>query len=219
LAETAPTAPKGSWLALAVAVVALLFGVGAVSFVYLGSYSQIPNLQSQISSLQSGQGKIPANLSLVNQPPLVRNITIQWELFSVTQDRFFPNFIVVNQGDTIHLTFIDNDTGDAHTLTTVIPTTDCPTGQTRCEYQLNLSAKGLSNFISKAKFGTGPLNCKVAGSPVACSTVDRGPVGNMSARVTFTLTQPGLYKFFCFFHQGIGMFGWLVVLPNQGFKR
>ncbi|MDA4119414.1 MAG: hypothetical protein OK436_02395 [Thaumarchaeota archaeon] len=214
----AETAPKGFGLALGVAVIAVFLGIGAISFSYLGSNTQITNLQSQVSSLQSAQGKLPQNLSLVNQPPVTRNITVQWELFSVLQDRFFPNFIVVNQGDTIHLTFENNDTGDAHTFTTVIPTTDCPTGQAKCEYQMNISAIGLNNFLTKKVFTTGALNCMKAGSPVDCSTMISGPVGNATARVTFTVTQPGMYRFFCVFHQGLGMFGWLVILPNQGYK-
>ena len=28
---------------------------------------------------------------------------------------------------------------------------------------------------------------------------------------------PGVYKYFCFYHQNIGMFGFLVVLPNKGY--
>lgn len=215
----AEVAPKGFGLALGVAVIAIFLGIGAISFSYLGSNTQISNLQSQVNSLQSAQGKLPQNLSLLNQTPLVRNITVQWEIFGVTQDRFFPDFIVVSQGDTINLTFESNDTGDSHTFTSVIPTTDCQTGTTKCEYQMNLSAIGLNNFLTDATFTTGPLNCVKAQAPVACSTLVSGPIGNMTGRVSFTVTQPGLYRYFCYYHQGIGMFGWFVVLPNQAYKH
>jgi type II secretory pathway pseudopilin PulG len=39
----------------------------------------------------------------------------------------------------------------------------------------------------------------------------------LSATGSFTVTKPGIYRYFCFYHQSIGMFGWLVVLPNKGY--
>jgi plastocyanin len=210
-------APKGFGLALAVGLFAVFLAIGAFAFAYLGASTQVGSLQSEVSSLKSAQGRIPTNLPLVNQSVQSRNITIQWELFSVTQDRFFPDFFVVNQGDTIHVTFIDNDTGDSHTLTfAAIPTTGCP--GTLCEYQANASAKGLNNFISHQKFTTGPLNCVEAGAATPCSQMVSGPKGNMTAHMQFTLTRPGIYRYFCFYHQSIGMFGFMVVLPNAGYK-
>ena len=214
----AESAPKGFGLALAVAVVAVFLGIGAISFAYLGSNSQISNLQSQVSSLQSAQGKLPANLTLVNQPVVSRNITVQWELFSVNQDRFFPDFIIVNQGDTIKLTFEDNDTGDSHTFTVVLPTaaSGCGPG---CEYQMNMSQAGLNNFLTQTLF-TGPAqNCMVGGASSPCSGIVSGPIGNMTGHVTFTVITPGIYRFFCFYHQRIGMFGFLVVMPNSAYKK
>ena len=37
------------------------------------------------------------------------------------QDRFNPNVITINQGDTVHITFEDNDT-DGHTFEVLLPT-------------------------------------------------------------------------------------------------
>jgi plastocyanin len=210
----AESAPKGFGLSLAVAVIAIFLAVGAISFAYLGSNTQISSLQSEVSSLQSAQGKIPTNLSLVNQTVSTRNIMVQWELLTPLQDRFFPDFIVVNQGDTVHLTFEVNDTGDAHTFTTTIPTnaTGCSAG---CEYQLNMSQAGLHNFVEAEALITGPAtNCMVGGQPVSCAGMESGAIGNMTGHISFTLIAPGIYRYFCFYHQGIGMFGWIVVLPN-----
>jgi plastocyanin len=213
----AETTPKGFGLALSIAVVAVFLAIGAFAFAYLGSNSQVNNLQSEVSSLQSAQGKIPSNLPSVNQSVATRDITIQWETFSVTQDRFFPDFITVNQGDTINLTFIDNDTGDAHTFTITLPTaaSGCAVG---CENQINMSQAGLDNFITNG-VNTGPAqNCMVGGVAADCSTMVSGPIGNMTGHISFTVTTPGVYRYFCFYHQSIGMFGFLVVLPNEGYK-
>ena len=213
----AEAAPKGFGLSLAVAVIAIFLAVGAISFAYLGSNTQINNLQSEVSSLQSAQGKLPSNFPAVNQTVATRNILIQWEQFprDITQDRFFPDFITVNQGDTLNITFLQNDTGDAHTFTITIPTSDsgCSGG---CEYQINESLPGLHNFLqSEALITTPANNCMDAGQVVPCSQLlVAGSIGNMSGHISFTVTVPGVYRFFCFYHQGIGMFGWLVVLPN-----
>ena len=221
----AESAPKGFGLSLAVAVIAVFLAVGAISFAYLGSNAQISNLQSEVSSLQSVQGKIPTNLAIVNQTVATRHILLQWEQFprDITQDRFFPDFITVNQGDTLDITFLQNDTGDAHTFTITVPTnaTTCSAG---CEYQINLSQPGLHNFVlNEANITTPADNCMVAGLTVACagasSPIDvTGPIGNMSGHISFTVIKPGIYRFFCYYHQSIGMFGWLVVLPNDGYK-
>jgi plastocyanin len=212
----AEAAPKGFGLSLAVAVIAIFLAVGAISFAYLGSNAQINNLQSEVSSLQSAQGKLPTNLPVVNQTAATRNILLQWEQFprDISQDRFFPDFITVNQGDTLQITFVQNDTGDGHTFTITLPTNDpgCTGG---CEYQLNLSQAGLHNFITNGFFSGPATGCMVGGQTVSCSSLNvAGAIGNMSGHISFTPTVPGVYRFFCYYHQGIGMFGWLVVLPN-----
>jgi plastocyanin len=220
----AESAPKGFGLSLAVAVIAIFLAVGAISFAYLGSNTQISSLQSEVSSLQSVQGKLPANFPTVNQTVATRNILIQWEQFprDITQDRFFPDFITVNQGDTLKITFVQNDTGDAHTFTITVPTSDsgCSGG---CEYQINESQPGLHNFLqSEALITTPANNCMDGGQSVPCTQLltggTGGSIGNISGHISFTVTVPGVYRFFCFYHQGIGMFGWLIVLPNADYK-
>jgi plastocyanin len=215
----AEAAPKGFGLSLAVAVIAIFLAVGAISFAYLGSNAQINNLQSEVSSLQSAQGRLPTNLPLVNQTVSNRNITLQWEQFprDITQDRFFPDFIIVNQGDTVNLLFLQNDTGDGHTFTMVIPTT-APGCSGGCEYQMNLSQAGLHNFLLNTFFSGPATGCISGGATVPCSQMGvRGAIGNMSGRMQFTVSVPGVYRFFCYYHQGLGMFGWLVVMPNARF--
>jgi plastocyanin len=29
------------------------------------------------------------------------------------------------------------------------------------------------------------------------------------------LLQPGIYRFFCLYHQGMGMYGFLLIVPNK----
>lgn len=217
----AEAAPKGFGLALAVGVVAIFIAIGAIAFAYIGASSEVINLEQQVTSLQSQQSSLQASLQglpktfpSVNETPTARKITIQWETFGTTQDRFFPEFIVVNQGDTVQLTFIDNDTDDAHTFTISLPTSACPNG---CEYQINASAPGLTNFLTDQKFSEPALNCMQDGVDVPCNQLISGPIGNITGHISFTVTQPGIYRFFCYYHQRIGMFGFLVVLPNQGY--
>jgi hypothetical protein len=99
-----------------------------------------------------------------------------------------------------------------------LPTTDagCSRGA-GCEYQVNMSQAGLDNFITGGSFKGPATNCMVGGAPVSCAGMEHGPIGNMTGMVTFTPTVPGLYRFFCYYHQSIGMFGVLVVLPNAGY--
>jgi hypothetical protein len=53
------------------------------------------------------------------------------------QDRFFPQLIIVNQGDTVNLTFKSNDIDGAHTFTV-----NTPTG-TLIEYYFDYMLRGL----------------------------------------------------------------------------
>jgi len=171
--------------------------------------SQLGSLQKQLGSVQNGTAAINALLQslTINQKPQTRNITIEWTTTVPGQDRFFPNLIVINQGDTVRLTFISNDTGDGHTFSIKLPTG---------LFQLNNSVKGQNNFLTAKKFTTGPLNCFADNKPAACNTT--GPIGNLTATGTFTVNVPGTYRFRCVFHERIGMFGFLIVLPNAGFK-
>ena len=60
-----------------------------------------------------GQGVVVANFTLpvMNQAPTIRTVRGTGYLSpSAHQDRFDPAYIIANQGDTIRLTLIDNDT-------------------------------------------------------------------------------------------------------------
>jgi plastocyanin len=197
--------------ALAVAVVALIVGLAAVAIPLIApaapstpaaSSEQLTALQGQVNQLQSQVNSLP----VVNEKPITRAILVQWTLLASAQDRFNPGLIVINQGDTVNLTFESNDTGDAHTFTVLLPTG---------LFQLNLSEAGLNNFLTQ-QLNTGPAtDCMLNGNSVPCNTT--GTIGNLSATGMFTVTKPGIYRYFCFYHQSLGMYGWLVVLPNKGY--
>ena len=237
--------PKGFGLSLAVAVVALFVAVGAVGFAYVGASSPVTNLQGQVSTIQSELQTIGGTLPGVNQAPQMRNIIVEWEAtLPSTQDRWLPQVIVVNQGDTINLLVESNDTDGAHTWTI-----EAPTGQGGALQltQLNVSAMGQWKYFppreSGPMFGTevkGPVDgCVTMDQNVTCNTVggcsiNGGAIGactgswmlnstqteiaSIHASVTLgPLKVPGIYRYFCFYHQDIGMVGYVLVLPNKGY--
>jgi len=168
---------------------------------------QIATLKSELQQLSTkfslGQGISGANLTLpvMNQPPSIRTIRETWYLSpSAHQDRFDPTFIIVNQGDTVRLTLIDNDTV-AHDFVIGPP------------YNINVNATvpGLINDLTGQKFTTPSRN----NSP---GVVVTGTRGNVSASLTFVAGTPGIFEFVCTYHAQVGMIGYLVVLPNAAFK-
>jgi plastocyanin len=235
--------PKGFGLSLAVAVVALFLAVGAIAFAYVGSSSQVSTLQSEVGQLQSQVGKIPTSLSVINATPITRNILVEWEAtLPSLQDRWLPQMLVINQGDSIHLLVESNDTDGAHTWTIEAPTG--PGGALQ-ETQLNVSVVGQWMYFppreAGPQFGTeikGPATgCVTMNQNVTCNTtggcsINAGPIANhctgsfllpsnetetASIQASTTLgpfLTPGVYRYFCFYHQDIGMVGYLIVLPN-----
>ncbi|MER3515456.1 MAG: hypothetical protein C4310_14545, partial [Chloroflexota bacterium] len=207
--------PRGGSATLVLSIIALI-----VSFASLGyGLSVISGLQSSITSLQgtvsTQQGDINAlkqalgTLPIVNQRPITRAITLTWFTDASGQDRFDPPIIIVNQGDIVRVTFISNDTADGHTFEF-----NLPNGTTWV--RLNVSVAGQENFLNGQKFTGPPTGCIQDGRPIACDTT--GTIGNLTAVGTFTTSglQPGIYRFFCLYHQGIGMFGFLLIVPNKG---
>ena len=111
-----------------IVVVLLLLVLGVVAVIYIetaqSNTDQISSQNQQINALQSelqilatklglGPGAAGANISLpvMNQAPTIRSIRETWYLSPAAhQDRFEPSFMIVNQGDTVALTLIDNDT-------------------------------------------------------------------------------------------------------------
>ncbi len=198
---------------LIVAVLALILGVASLAY---GFY-----VQTQVSSAQSAASSLPK----INQAVQTRNVTIDWvNTFNSGLDRFAPEYIVINQGDTVNLSFISNDT-DAHTFTTQLPTGI---------FQLNDSIAGQTNFLTGGTFAGNATGCQQdsigvscnlapysrcvdgAGAKVACNS----PAVNHSMVFTkgsFTVKVAGTYLFYCVYHKAKGMFGYLIVLPNAGF--
>ena len=201
-----------------VAIVILVIALGAVSTVYVvstqGTSDQIQTQNQQISALKSelqqlasefalGQGTAGVNITLpvMNQPPTIRTITETWYLSpSAHQDRFDPSFIIVNQGDTVSLTLIDNDTV-AHDFAIGPP----------YNIIVNATVPGLINDLTGQNFTTQAKN----NSPGVTVT---GTPGNVTAKYAFMAKYSGIYEFVCTYHAQVGMIGYLAVLPNQGYK-
>ena len=200
------------------AMVLLIVALAAVSVVYVTSTQstgdqlrsqsgQIATLQTQLLKLASehstGGGGAGSNLTLpvMNQKPTVRTITETWYLSpSAHQDRFDPSFIIVNQGDTVKLTLIDNDTV-AHDFVIGPP----------YDIIVNATVPGLVNDLTGQKFTTPARN----NSP---GVVVSGTPGNVSASYSFVANYPGIYEFVCTYHAQVGMIGYLAVLPNEGYS-
>jgi plastocyanin len=189
----------------AAAVVVLVLALAVVTAVYVdstqGNSDQISSLQSEIQSL-TRQGSTVSNtgLPLINQPPTIRTVRETWYLSpSSHQDRFDPSFIVVNQGDTVRLTLIDNDTV-AHNFVVGPP----------YNIVVNATVPGLINDLTHQTFRTNATN----NSP---GVVVKGTPGNVSASYSFVAAYAGIYEFVCTYHVEVGMFGYLVVLPNAAY--
>jgi plastocyanin len=199
--------------ALAVAIVALIVALAGFAIPlmvpYSASSSQVTTLQGQVSELQQEYGTLP----VVDQVPTTRIILESWQNTGNTgQDRFNPNVIVINQGDTVHITFEDNDT-DGHTFEVLLPTG---------LFVLNNSLAGETNHLTLATFAGNATGCMVNGQGVACNTTGSCTVGITACNVTSSgtfgpVTVPGVYRFFCLYHQALGMYGFLIVLPNRGY--
>jgi len=204
------------------------------------SNGQIANLTSQISKLKAEIASLNQSLQtlpLVNEVPRNVAIRVEWvNTFNSNQDRLYPEYITIAQGDNLSLVFISNDTSDAHTFTISLSFRGLPVAA----FQLNNSWTGLSSgpFLIPANtnFTGRPTGCTDQnGDSVTCSTQKAdsgtGSTGDCNNTAAIPLqcdlwstgelglvTVPGVYKFFDFYHQTIGMYGWLIVLPNKGYS-
>ena len=197
---------------LAIALVALIVALAAVVLPMIApssaSSDQMTALQGQVSQMQQQINSLPA----VDQNPTTRHIHLQWMNTGNTgQDLFNPNFITVNQGDNVSVVFEDNDT-DGHTFEILLP---------QGLYILNNSLPGEVNHLTLQNFATPPDNCQIASTVVPCNTVGNCNSAfsacNVTSSVSFVVTVPGDYRFFCLYHQSLGMYGFLIVLPNRGY--
>jgi len=198
--------------ALAIALVALIVALAGFAIPLISPYNassdQVNTLQSQVGQLQQQISSLPA----VNEQPTTRIILMDWaNTGNSAQDRFNPNVITINQGDTVHITFEDNDT-DGHTFEVLLPTG---------LFVLNNSLAGETNHLTMDTFAGNTTGCMVDGKGVPCTTTGSCAADMSACNVTstgsFTVNVPGVYRFFCIYHQALGMFGFLIVLPNRGY--
>jgi plastocyanin len=198
-------------------VILLLLVLGVVAVVYIetsqSNANQIDAQNQEIAALQSelqtlatklglGAGAAGANLTLpvMNQAPTIRTIRETWYLSPAAhQDRFEPSFMIVNQGDTVALTLIDNDTV-AHDFVLGPP----------YSIIVNATVPGLVNDLTGQVFTTAARN----NSP---GVLVSGTPGNVSASYSFVAKYSGIFEFVCTYHAQIGMIGYMVVLPNEAY--
>lgn len=137
------------------------------------------------------------NASPQNQTSATRDIIVEWMKTQTGQDRFYPDFIIVNQWDTVNLTFINNDTV-AHDFVIGAP----------YNIMLNATVPGLYNDLTRQEFTTPPTNnspgVQVSGTP-----------GNVSASYSFVAKYAGIFEYVCTYHIPVGMIGYLVVLSSS----
>ena len=157
-------------------------------------------LNSQQSNLTSVQAKL-SSLPTENQRPQVRNIKVDWvNTLNSGQDRFFLPTITVNQGDTVAITFVSNDT-DAHTFTLESP----------YDFQINATVPGTLDYLKNE-------------TPFTTNATDNSPgveifgtPGNVTGTGSFVAKYTGIFEYFCIYHVSLGMFGYLIVLPNEAY--
>ncbi len=191
------TTPIGVWIAIGISLAAFIFAIAVYTEVATMNVNAVPpNIAQTLSNLQTEISSSTA----VNETPTTRNILIEWGLNPSGLDIFTPNLIVVNQGDTIDLTFVSNDTGDGHTFTLI-------TGP--YNFQINLTAPGLTNTLNGLTFTTPPTG-NSAGVNVT------GTAGSLMGTGSFVATTPGVYEFVCVYHPY--MYGYLVVLPDSSYS-
>jgi plastocyanin len=154
------------------------------------SFSKLTSSLIPTANVNDANSSVP-----VNQTSTTREIIIEWMETQSGQDRFYPDFIIVNQDDMIDLTFINNDTV-AHDIVIGPP----------YNVVVNASVPGLHNDVTGQEFTTPGLN----NSP---GVVVTGTPGNVSATYSFVAKYAGIYEFVCTYHIQVGMIGYLVVLP------
>jgi plastocyanin len=199
--------PGDSDTRFAIIFVAVVLAFSAISLGFIGVIQtdraqiqpQLDNLKSALSTLQANPRQNIA-LPVMNQTTTIRAILMTWYLSpQAHQDRFDPSFPVVNQGDIIQLTLIDNDTV-GHDLVIGPP----------YNIVVNATVPGLINDLTGQNFTTNATN----NSP---GVVVTGSVGKVSATYSFVAKYAGVFEFVCTYHAQVGMIGYLVVLPNAAY--
>ena len=165
--------------------------------------SRVDALSSKLDASSSKVDAVSSKLNNItnqfNKPATVpkrREVIVQWEETQSGQDRFAPYFIVVNQGDTIDLTLMNNDTV-AHNFVIGYP----------YSLQVNASVPGLNNDVTGQQITVPATN----NSP---GVVVSGTPGSVVATYSFVAKYAGIFEFVCTYHIEVGMIGYLVVLPS-----
>lgn len=179
--------------ATAIVLIAVIVMIGAVAIANI-----MINAETSAVTPVASQNNSPLS---VDQPAITHYITVTWEKSpQALQDRFTPFNIVVAQGDTVHITFIVNDTA-AHTFTMGAP----------YNFQINDTVSGLTNDLTGQTFTTGANDnspgVSISGSP-----------GNVTGTGSFVAKYTGVFEYYCVYHVQIGMFGYLTVLPNAAYN-
>ncbi|HUI85692.1 MAG TPA: cupredoxin domain-containing protein [Nitrososphaerales archaeon] len=167
--------------------------------------SEVQTLQSQVSQLERNNTLLSSKVSslpAVDQVPVTRNIKLEWSNTENSgQDRFFQSVIVVNQGDNVSVNFVANDT-DAHTFTIESP----------YNFQINATVPGTHDFLKNGAVFTTPATNNSPGVKVS------GTPGNVSATGSFIAKWSGIFEYYCIYHVTLGMFGYMIVLPNAAYS-
>jgi plastocyanin len=171
----AEAAPKGFGLALAVALIAVFLGVGAIAFAYVGASEQVSTLQGQVSTIQS---QIPtliskAGLASVNATPTTMSFKLDWcNTDNTGQDRFCPPVMVVDQGDVVQILFQTNDS-DAHTFTLIRGGYSFQLNNTYGTAGSNANTStGMHDFLTDTYFQSSCINAAYAQASAGLSSAD-----------------------------------------------
>lgn len=187
-----------------IAIIAMV-GTVAIAQVVVSGQQGLTRTSTEIttiSSVVSSTSSKDPPLALVDQTPQTRHFVVDWSnTDSSGQDRFNPPSMTVNQGDTIEITFLANDT-DAHTFTLGAP----------YNFQINDTVPGTVNHLTNQTFTTTATN----NSP---GVTVSGTPGNITGKGSFVAKSAGIYEYFCVYHVALGMFGYLIVLPNQAYSN
>jgi plastocyanin len=152
---------KGSssvaWAAVAIAIIGILVGAGALAMFATTESSQ----NSEISSLTTQVSQLKASpAASLNQAPTTIAFKVDWCNTDPTgEDRFCPPSLFVPQGDTVQILFITNDT-DAHTFTLLPATPGLPYsfqlnntyGAPNSSGNYSTSGNGMHNFLTNGYF-------------------------------------------------------------------
>lgn len=188
--------------AVSLVLIALIATIGAVAIADNAISAEKPvTTVTSVTSVSTITDLQNLNNLVVNQTPVTHYITLTWELSpQAVQDRFTPGNIIVAQGDMVHITFVVNDTS-AHTFTLGPP----------YNFQINVTVPGLHNDLTNQTFTTIATNnspgVTIFGSP-----------GSVTGTGSFLAKYPGVFEYFCVYHVQIGMFGYLIVLPNAAYN-